>query len=110
MIVSPVVLLSMMLASGFYVNTDNIPVFMVWLKYLSYQYWGYSGMMVNEYAGRHFDCSNRDADTKACPIDGDSFLRENGLEDASISLSYAVLGAMAVLFRLAAYALLRWRT
>lgn len=112
-IVTPTVLLSMMLAGGFYVNADNIPVFMIWLKYTSFQYWGYSGLMANEFAGRTVDCSEANSPGEygaACPIEGDHILDESGLGDADVATSLCVLAIMAVAFRVIAYVFLRFKT
>jgi ABC-2 type transporter len=50
-----------MLFGGFYVNSDRIPVGVRWIKYLSFLYWGYGALLVNEYRGRDFPCSYAEA-------------------------------------------------
>lgn len=111
-IVAPVLLLTLMLTGGFYVNPRNVPSWMIWLKYLSFQYWGYAGLMKNEFGGRTFDCSNArlGAYGHECPIRGEHILEENGLGDADVATSVCVMGGMAFGYRVIAYILLRWRT
>ena len=94
-------------------GADNIPVFMIWLKYTSFQYWGYSGLMANEFAGRTVDCSEANSPGEygaACPIEGDHILDESGLGDADVATSLCVLAIMAVAFRVIAYVFLRFKT
>ncbi|CAL5220454.1 g2473 [Coccomyxa viridis] len=54
--VTAVVMLTMMLVGGFYVT--SIPVWIAWLKYLSFVYYGYDLLLKVEYQGRTlWDCS-----------------------------------------------------
>ena len=53
--------LVIMLFGGFYVNSDRIPIGVRWIKYLSFLYWGYGALLVNEYRGRDFPCSYAEA-------------------------------------------------
>ena len=111
-IVAPVLLLTLMLTGGFYVDPRNVPDWMIWIKYASFQYWGYAGLMKNEFGGREFDCSlvREGAYGSACPVQGDHFLAESGLADADIAQSVLVMAGMAVGYRILAYVLLRLRT
>ena len=45
----PVCLVFAMLFAGFYVNTDNVPVFLKWAKYASMFYYSFSGVLYSEF-------------------------------------------------------------
>ncbi|KAL7751154.1 hypothetical protein RI367_003359 [Sorochytrium milnesiophthora] len=49
--VLPTVMLPMMIFGGLLVNTGNIPAWLNWIKYLSPQKYGFTGMVKSEFAG-----------------------------------------------------------
>ena len=48
-VLMPVCLIFAMLFAGFYVNTENIPVFLKWAKYASMFYYAFSGVVLTEF-------------------------------------------------------------
>lgn len=50
-IVTPVLIVPMMLFSGFFVNQDNFPWFLIPFEYLSIHKYGYQAFFLNEYSG-----------------------------------------------------------
>lgn len=44
---------------GFYINSDSIPVWLAWIKYLSFVYYAFAGLMISQLQGECcFDCEN----------------------------------------------------
>ena len=48
----PLVIIVFLLFGGFYVNTDNIPVWISWINEISFFKWGFQAMAINEYSVR----------------------------------------------------------
>ena len=61
-ILSPLITVLFMLFGGFYVNTDNIPVYYIWLYYLSFFNYSFQILCYNEFGGwgepLQFECSS----------------------------------------------------
>eukprot|EP00121_Abeoforma_whisleri_P006665 Awhi_evm1s6069 len=45
------------LASGFLVNVDSIPIWLRWTKYISFLYWGYMALSLNEFRNNVYNCA-----------------------------------------------------
>jgi ABC-type multidrug transport system permease subunit len=67
-----VTILLLLIFAGFYMELDQLPPWCAWLKYLSYLYWGFSGMLVNEFSGRELPCAAQRIGEYAaeCPFSG----------------------------------------
>ena len=57
---TPVFVIPFMLFSGFFVNQDNIPVFLKPLEYVSLFKYGYQAFVQNEFDGLKINCQGRD--------------------------------------------------
>ena len=108
--VALVIILLLLIFAGFYMELDQLPPWCAWLKYLSYLYWGYSGMMVNEFNGRELPCdAQRPGEYAAeCPFSGDLVLEAHSMGEATVGLSLLSLLLMSLIFRVAAYLCLRF--
>lgn len=109
--VSFVFVLFIMLFGGFYVNVDRIPGWISWLRYTSYMYWAFSGMVINEFGGREMPCGSTSnaADYGGCPFNGDRIVEELGYADGTVARSFGFLFAMSMFFRVSAYVCLRFQ-
>lgn len=85
--VSPAFLVILMLFGGFYANQDTIPAWLSWIRYLSFLYYAFSALMVNEFSGACcWSCSNGGGDTveqqgediPGCMRSGDQILERWG--------------------------------
>ena len=105
-----VAVLLLLIFGGFYISLDQIHPWCRWLKYCSFLYWGFSGMVANEFQGRELPCSAQRADEYAaeCPFAGSEVLEAHGMAEASVGLSLLVLLVFSLLFRVAAYLCLRF--
>eukprot|EP00179_Madagascaria_erythrocladioides_P008346 CAMPEP_0198309828 /NCGR_PEP_ID=MMETSP1450-20131203/2080_1 /TAXON_ID=753684 ORGANISM="Madagascaria erythrocladiodes, Strain CCMP3234" /NCGR_SAMPLE_ID=MMETSP1450 /ASSEMBLY_ACC=CAM_ASM_001115 /LENGTH=853 /DNA_ID=CAMNT_0044012607 /DNA_START=34 /DNA_END=2591 /DNA_ORIENTATION=+ len=55
---SPLVLIIFLLFSGFYINSESIPPWMVWIEYISFIPYAYENLVVNEFRGATITCSD----------------------------------------------------
>mmetsp|Transcript_8874 Transcript_8874/g.25789 ORF Transcript_8874/g.25789 Transcript_8874/m.25789 type:complete len:696 (-) Transcript_8874:191-2278(-) len=117
-----VLVLLIMLFAGFYADVENISPAVAWIRYLSFMYWSYSGLVVNEFKGRELDCdfaspgefsdNCRDSATdeeRALGFNGDDVIDDMGYEDIAIWESCVVLIGMTVAFRVMAYLCIRYK-
>ncbi|KAG5177382.1 ATP-binding cassette superfamily [Tribonema minus] len=108
-----VLVLVIMLFGGFYVNNDRIPQGIRWIKYLSFLYWGYGALLVNEFEGRSFACNAEDEARYGggdCPISGDDVLAVYDFQHIKVWQSLLVLWAMFLALRFMTYCVLRKTT
>ncbi|EOD40393.1 hypothetical protein EMIHUDRAFT_428787 [Emiliania huxleyi CCMP1516] len=107
--VSFIFVLMVMLFGGFYVGVDRIPGWISWMRYASFMFWGYSGMVINEFGGREVDCDQAGVGEfgDACPFSGDEVIRALGYDGLSVGLCGAMLITIALALRVAAYLCLR---
>jgi len=98
-----IVMLSFMLTGGFFVQ--NIPVWMSWLKYISFNYYNYRLLTKVQYSSSEtYDCTVNGVNTK-CGMAGDSAFHGMSLEGGGIEAMALLI--MVVGYRLLAYGALR---
>eukprot|EP00741_Cyanophora_paradoxa_P002545 tig00000605_g2469.t1 len=51
LVIAPVLILPLMIFSGFFVNNGGIPVYFDWIKYISPMKYGFEALVKNEYGG-----------------------------------------------------------
>merc|ERR1711920_689386 len=54
--ISAPLLIPLLLFGGFYLNADSIPVYFIWLKYLSWFYYGNEALVINQWNGEELSC------------------------------------------------------
>jgi ABC-type multidrug transport system ATPase subunit/ABC-type multidrug transport system permease subunit len=114
LILAPAITLFFMILGGFYIPVANMNVGIRWATWLSFARYGYSGMIVNEYAGLDVPCAEGDiaisiGGSNECPLPGEEVINSLGIEGISANYWFNI-GMVLVLqcfFRFAAYALLR---
>lgn len=96
MAIAPTVFIPLMLFAGFLLNEDNIPVWLIWVKYLSLFKWGFQILAINEFEGLTFECNADEiTDNGDCPIpDGEKVLRNLDLDDYTIWQGFLGLCAL----------------
>lgn len=50
-IVAPITLVLLMLFGGFFINSANVPVYLIWLQYLSFFKYAFEALVINEFTG-----------------------------------------------------------
>lgn len=111
MVLATVSILFLMLISGFYVNPDNIPVWLRWIQWLAIIKFSFSaGMQVVYPDNRVFPCGagGDSYGYNGCPITGSMVKDQNNLPDLSYGALLAILIAFIVGFRLMSYLFLRF--
>jgi len=53
---TPILIIPFMLFAGFFVNQDNIPIWLIEFQYLSFFKYGYQVLMLNEYTDLKLEC------------------------------------------------------
>ena len=101
--VLPMVLEVTRLFGGFFLAPSRLPKYFVWLEALSYVKYTYVGASLNELQGLKLTCTNNDRDRMSCIENGETILRELGLDSMSIASSIGALCICIVVCRLIAF-------
>lgn len=98
-------LLPLMVFSGFFVNSDTLPAYFMWISYISPMRYGFIALAKNEFAGLELRCTAE----QQCPegYSGDDVLQLMGFDDkGSVGENNGILFAMMMGLLLIAYCLL----
>ncbi|ROT66058.1 putative protein white [Penaeus vannamei] len=96
----------MMLFGGFFLNEKSTPVYMIWVKYLSWFNYGNEALMINQWQGvSNLTCTG----VKTCFADGESILAHLGYSQDDLWWDVACLGVLIVVYRVGEDAVVRDR-
>jgi ATP-binding cassette subfamily G (WHITE) protein 1 len=56
--IGPPIFIILLLYGGFYINASSLPVGSVWVRNLSLVYWGFQALIITEFQGETFSCSD----------------------------------------------------
>jgi hypothetical protein len=100
-ILSAAITVLFFLFGGFFVPAQIIPVWWIWLYYVSWFRYVYEAMVVNEFAGATFVCPtvNGSNVTAGCLQDGEQILRLYSVENVVVWQWCLVLFGMFVCYR-----------
>ena len=94
--IAPVLIIPMMLFGGFYLNTSSVVAWLAWIKYISWFYYGFSALLVNQWAGVEgitcgTDMASNITSTEtmagaACITTGDQVLELRGFDEVGVDL------------------------
>jgi len=116
----PMLLMPLMVFSGFIVNSSTSPAFLQWLKYISPMKYAFVALTKNEFTGLNLHCTssqysnvtigNPPVTKMVCPIQtGEQVISLLGFDDqGSIAINIVVLAAMYFILLILAYGAL-WR-
>lgn len=115
LILAPPITLFFVILGGFYIPYENLHVGVAWVSFASFARYGYSALVINEYAGREIPCVVDGSVAisiggEECPLPGESVLSDLGIRGDVISNYWFNIGMVVLLqliFRFWAYALLR---
>lgn len=92
----PIVVMPLSIVAGLFANTSRLDPYWIWLNYLSFPRFAYTGLFQNEFSRLETLCA-----PGACPYpDGASVIRQYGFEDNSWEQSAYVLAIFTVGFKL----------
>ncbi|KAJ2799902.1 hypothetical protein H4R20_004258 [Coemansia guatemalensis] len=103
--IAPVSLACFVLFSGNISNADSITPVLRWIKYVCILFYGYSGLMQNEFNGLKFTCGSENA---SCYKTGADVITAYGLDVVPIWATVVINLALGIGFYIIAYGLLRW--
>jgi len=116
----PMLLMPLMVFSGFIVNSSTSPAFLQWLKYISPMKYAFVALTKNEFTGLDLHCTSSQYSTviignppvtkMVCPIQtGEQVISLLGFDDqGSIAINIVILAAMYFILLILAYGAL-WR-
>ena len=103
---APAFVILFLMFSGFFLNENNVPIFLIWLRELSFIRYAFQALCVNEFKDAEFSCDN--ASTQTC-IDGNEHLDRLNFDDVTIWGNSLILAAMIVGFNLLALGIIYYR-
>jgi ABC-type multidrug transport system permease subunit len=99
----PMVNILLTMFSGFYINSDSLPVALRWIKYISHMYYGFMGFAINEFKGRKGWYG-----PNGIPASGDQILKAYGLGDDTMTEAVVGLCVLIAGYNLLAYIILHF--
>ncbi|KAL7578591.1 hypothetical protein ACA910_009744 [Epithemia clementina (nom. ined.)] len=108
LVLAPPLTLFFMVMGGFYLPFDSMNPVVEWVSYLSFCRYGYSALLINEYAGRDISCDDDGGEDPLgtdCPLPGDDVISSAGIKGATESywFNIGMMIILQVVFRFAAY-------
>ena len=104
---SPAIILPILLLSGFFINSSNVPIYLRWIKYLSPIYYSFSSLVQNELSNLNFDCDNS---TNDCEYKtGEEVLHDLNLnhENMNIIINIIIMLTIYILLSFFSYIFLK---
>ncbi len=94
-----VVTLPIILLGGFYLQGLRVFWFLKWIRYVSFFYWGYKLLILNQFHGVHFECTPN----LPCPYPDDKAVLEAfNVNEYDISIAVPLLIGMNIVLRILA--------
>eukprot|EP00871_Galdieria_phlegrea_P004491 jgi/Galph1/5042/GphlegSOOS_G56.1 len=103
----PLFLVISLLFGGFFLSNAQIPNYFVWLKYMSFIKYSFGALMHIQFDGFTFQLSTPSCSSTGGVCDGNNVLQASGTTDFSLGGNIGLLVTILVIFRVAAYLVLR---
>lgn len=113
MSITPLILVPLMLFGGFYLNSESVPVYFLWLEYLSWLSYSNECMLVNQWKDVDYlicEYNTTETSTSMCYPDGESVLTAYGYSEDHLMGDYLSLSVMLVGYRILSCLVLYLRT
>ncbi|XP_065827732.1 protein white-like isoform X3 [Oscarella lobularis] len=78
--IGPVSFIPFLLFGGFFIRSGTVPVYLEWIQYISWFYYGFEALMINEWRGTNLTCSS----IQNCFSNGTQVLDHLGLVEVSV--------------------------
>ncbi len=99
-----VVILPLMIGGGFFINVDSIPIYFIWLKYVSFFKYAFENMMIIEWKDKNINCDN------SCYLsNGNEVLEFYNIDERYFELNFLILLFYSALFRTLTYFVLKYK-
>jgi ABC-type multidrug transport system permease subunit len=103
-IISPLSTIVLMLVGGFYVNLDNIPIYLIWLQAISYYKYGFQAAVVNEFTGLTLTCDPSELVNNFCPVtSGDQVIVALSMQGQSVGVNILYMLLIGLGFQLLSF-------
>lgn len=112
-------LIPLMIFGGFFIQANSIPVYLEWLKYLSWFYYGNGALLNMQWDGMEFSCQTCDGQvlsydqcgdfTPSLQNTGENILTAAGFDQYSIWFCIGILAALMVGYRSVSYFILLFK-
>lgn len=102
-LISPFIVTLLILFSGFYLNVTSIPVYFIWVYYISYYRYAFEALAINEFTNKPITCLDWELVNGVCPItNGNQVLERYGFQ-MNLWVNVGILIGMIILFRIIAF-------
>ncbi|CAD98355.1 ABC transporter [Cryptosporidium parvum] len=88
--IAPLIIIFFVIVSGFYVTVNKLPLWVSWIKYISFQRYSYSALVVNTFPPNQ----------NWGPIQTDILLKQFSIDQTSFLLNAVVLVVLGILYRI----------
>ena len=103
---APAFVILFLMFSGFFLNEDNVPVYLIWLREISFIRYAFQALCVNEFKDAEFTCDS--TTTQTC-IDGNEHLDRLKFDKVTIWGNSLILFGMIIGFNLLALGIIYYR-
>lgn len=110
-VVGSVMLIFIILLSGYFLPDEDVPVFLRWIRAVSFLRYGFDLLMHIEYSSiSSFYCTSSELTSNGtCPITtGQEALNEVGMGNVNVGLSLGIIVVLAVAYRICTYLAVRF--
>ena len=106
-VIAPLILVLYLIPSGFLINLNSIPIIWRWIKYISFFRYGFEALVINEFVGLNFECTNLATNT-TMHCTGEQYIAMNlGFEGGDLSENIILIAASAAVYMILGYIMLR---
>ncbi|KAK7028150.1 ATP-binding cassette transporter snq2 [Paramarasmius palmivorus] len=98
-------------SSGFFIQPGDMPVYVGWIRWISYCFYTFGALMTNEFTGNYYDCPLGDAATNPNCLQyrGDFILESFTLTPGWYTVPMCALVGFVVFFTIASTSLLQFK-
>jgi len=101
--ISGPVIVPLMIFGGFFLDSNSVPSWLVWLKYVGWFLYANELLTINQWDGVEMN-------KPPCYIDGDKIIKEQGFDKDDYHFNFGMLFVLAVAYRLIGFICLLVRT
>ncbi|KAK4796582.1 hypothetical protein SAY86_028908 [Trapa natans] len=100
---------SFFLFSGYFISKEDIPIYWIWMHYVSLFKYPFECFLINEYGGIHGRRRCLEFREGECTLNGDGFLRQQGLEELDKWKNLGVMLGFILSYRVLCFLILWFR-
>jgi ABC-type multidrug transport system ATPase subunit len=107
--IGPLLITSLMIFAGFYINVGSIPPWFIWVYWISFFHYGFEALIINEFRGVIFQCPSP---PQVCMFPtGESVIQNLSMTNPSSQpwIDIAIMIGILLIVRLLTYLILRFK-